>query len=78
MERNYTDELSKKIQQTTGKSMKWLENKKNGPDHCPTITVTLELPLGFPGPRKYNLEGKPGENQKIVKNRLSKSILDRY
>lgn len=65
-------ELAESIQKMYGKNIETRVVNKEGADHCPTITVEIELPSG------ETYQGK-GSNQKEAKKAAAlKALKDLY
>lgn len=62
--------LSEKHQKDFGEPLELKVKNKTGPDHYPTITVEYRTRWGI-----YELTGNPGENQRIVAEKLAAKIL---
>jgi len=62
-------ELSELCQKRFGANILATVLSKKGPDHCPTITVQIELPNG----RKYTASG---DNQKLAKQKAAENALE--
>ncbi|MEC5393948.1 putative dsRNA-binding protein [Bergeyella sp. RCAD1439] len=60
--------LAEKCQKIFRENIETRVVSKRGPDHCPTITVEIELPDG----RVYTASA---ENQKVAKQKAAKKAL---
>lgn len=68
MNNNPIVELAETIQKLYGQNLEFTSPIKDGPDHCPTVTVSLLLPNG----KKYTASGS---NQKIARQECAKQAL---
>ena len=68
MNNNPIVELAENIQKLYGQNLEFTTPIKDGPDHCPIVTVSLLLPNG----KKYTASGS---NQKIARQECAKQAL---
>jgi len=71
MENNIITELSELMQRMYGKNIETRVINKQGPDHCPVITVKIILPNG----KVYEASGK---NKKEAKQKAAQNALDNF
>ena len=67
---NNRSTLSEMHQRIFRRSLELSVIDKEGPAHCPTITVKYDTGWGA-----YEKKGKPGENQKVVAEELAEEII---
>jgi len=63
--------LAERVQKEFGENIKTRVIDKTGPDHCPTITVEIELPDG-------TVYRSSGSNQKDAKKIAARYALEHY
>ena len=68
MNNNPIVELAETIQKLYGQNLEFTTPIKDGPDHCPKVTVSLLLPNG----EKYTASGS---NQRIARQECAKQAL---
>ena len=64
-------ELAETVQKLYGQNLEFTTPIKDGPDHCPTVTVSLLLPNG----EKYTASGS---NQRIARQECAKKALKEF
>ena len=71
MENNIITELSELMQRMYGKNIETRVINKEGADHCPVITVEIQLP----NDRVYKASGK---NKKEAKQKAAQKAFDHF